>query len=751
MGANFNPTRGNFTELKPFRYWCMKILPLTYDDSLSYYELLCKVVDALNKSMEDIETLNGDVTAMYTAFDELQGYVNNYFDNLDISEEVNARLDEMVESGEFDRIVEECVGTLIEDIQNEAEAILDNVTESSEQAISEIDARADTAISNVENVANTEINNVRESAQNSINSVTRHANETIKRVEQSIVIDTGEVATGWLEANISPATSGAIDKTLTVESAMADAKSTGERTIGVSNNKENVKLTGNLVRPSVVVAGYYDPQENGKEKDNITGQNYKRDQTYYVINDEQKFIASFTAFVVFYNSQYQVVDSFAATPEVAYNIPATSKYIRWSGNLNSAQLAVSRLFLREYLSPDYDYTYRLNGVEDDYTTYRKIFHVKKIEGNVYDVALLETGYYDLDDGSLQPSDTWKHNKLYYPIYNGQKIISNFRPFIHYYDANKNMISAEQILALDATTPPSGAKFFRYSCTLETATEPVRNITICNGPTHLLETPEIYNIGKIVDNYPVIIAKDGSGSGTHLLSGLYKFNRDIIVKAGTYDLVEEYKTRFGSNIFSTISDNTDYKGFQYGYYIDNRTVRFLPGAKVVCDISNENITIDADHRFCPINLGSNAKLIDLDVEARGTFYVVHDDFGWHDKEYTNEMINCVFGGSLIYNTNVVGGGCRPYSKNVIDGCFMINRSADNTDVIRYHNYNSAIAQPTVLVKDTKVNGNIKFNYYGTQSNVFMKAIAYNNTGTVLKGQESLSYDVDNVRLLAWNNN
>lgn len=40
--------------IKPFRFWCQKVLPLVYDDSLSYMELLCKVVNYLNKVIEDI-------------------------------------------------------------------------------------------------------------------------------------------------------------------------------------------------------------------------------------------------------------------------------------------------------------------------------------------------------------------------------------------------------------------------------------------------------------------------------------------------------------------------------------------------------------------------------------------------------------------------------------------------------------------------------------------------------------------------
>lgn len=36
------------TKLEKLKMWCQKVLPLVYDDSLSYYELLAKVVDYLN-------------------------------------------------------------------------------------------------------------------------------------------------------------------------------------------------------------------------------------------------------------------------------------------------------------------------------------------------------------------------------------------------------------------------------------------------------------------------------------------------------------------------------------------------------------------------------------------------------------------------------------------------------------------------------------------------------------------------------
>lgn len=97
--ADFTPEMGNYRSLQPFRYWCQKVLPLVYDDSLSYYELLCKVVDYLNKTMEDVETLHGDVTNLHTAYEQLQNYVNTYFSSLDVQEEINNKLDQMANDG----------------------------------------------------------------------------------------------------------------------------------------------------------------------------------------------------------------------------------------------------------------------------------------------------------------------------------------------------------------------------------------------------------------------------------------------------------------------------------------------------------------------------------------------------------------------------------------------------------------------------------------------------------------------------
>lgn len=56
-----NITYNNTPDLK---FWCQKAIPLVYDDSLSYYEVLCKVVTYLNSTTEDVRNLIEEVNGI---------------------------------------------------------------------------------------------------------------------------------------------------------------------------------------------------------------------------------------------------------------------------------------------------------------------------------------------------------------------------------------------------------------------------------------------------------------------------------------------------------------------------------------------------------------------------------------------------------------------------------------------------------------------------------------------------------------
>lgn len=66
------------TDLKSFKMWCHKVLPLVYDDSLSYYETLCKVVDYLNNIIEGTNGVIEDVDKLKNELAVVQNWIKNF-------------------------------------------------------------------------------------------------------------------------------------------------------------------------------------------------------------------------------------------------------------------------------------------------------------------------------------------------------------------------------------------------------------------------------------------------------------------------------------------------------------------------------------------------------------------------------------------------------------------------------------------------------------------------------------------------
>ena len=64
--------------LKHFRFWCQKVLPLVYDDSLSYYEVLCKVVKYINDLINSDREIISDIDELRKDLDEVQDWIDNY-------------------------------------------------------------------------------------------------------------------------------------------------------------------------------------------------------------------------------------------------------------------------------------------------------------------------------------------------------------------------------------------------------------------------------------------------------------------------------------------------------------------------------------------------------------------------------------------------------------------------------------------------------------------------------------------------
>ena len=115
--------------LKPFTRFLMTIgeLPSSYLISMTYEEQLLWFCNYLEKTV--IPTVNNNAEAVI----ELQNYIKNYFDNLDVQEEINNKLDDMAESGQLTDIIAqylELAGVLAYNTKADLKAAT-NITEGS--------------------------------------------------------------------------------------------------------------------------------------------------------------------------------------------------------------------------------------------------------------------------------------------------------------------------------------------------------------------------------------------------------------------------------------------------------------------------------------------------------------------------------------------------------------------------------------------------------------------------------------------
>lgn len=106
------------THIPKFRRFVLQNFPFIEEDfdALTDYALICKVIEYLNTvinsqnevvaEVERFETnITNDFNRLEGLFNELKSFVDNYFDNLDVQEEINNKLEQMVDDGTLQDIL----------------------------------------------------------------------------------------------------------------------------------------------------------------------------------------------------------------------------------------------------------------------------------------------------------------------------------------------------------------------------------------------------------------------------------------------------------------------------------------------------------------------------------------------------------------------------------------------------------------------------------------------------------------------
>jgi len=110
----------------PFVRFVCSSIPMTFDDSLSYYEAL----SALWKYMQDaVNVINNNATIEEEYIQltkDMKDYMDHYFDNLDVQSEINNKLDQMVETGEFQTLLDTVITPEFNEFKDSVNQTLNN-------------------------------------------------------------------------------------------------------------------------------------------------------------------------------------------------------------------------------------------------------------------------------------------------------------------------------------------------------------------------------------------------------------------------------------------------------------------------------------------------------------------------------------------------------------------------------------------------------------------------------------------------
>lgn len=235
--ADFSPTVPDFTVIGQYHPIYGKFDLTTYIQGASDYEIMAFLVQCYNATLKGY----GEVTQLskdtVTAYNQLQTWVNTWFDNLDVQSEINAKLQEMYENGSLAEAIASSAA-IIPAVNNHlntmaADGTLTDIVKETAQVPPAVTQYLNTVdgYEKLSNATAEKINNMATSGE--LGTVISGATDLQK------------TTTDWLHDNVTPVGSAVVvDKSLTIEGAAADSKATGNSIDSLKNDLNELQNGG---------------------------------------------------------------------------------------------------------------------------------------------------------------------------------------------------------------------------------------------------------------------------------------------------------------------------------------------------------------------------------------------------------------------------------------------------------------------------------------------------------------------------
>ena len=367
---------------------------------------------------------------------------------------------------------------------------------------------------------------------------------------------------------------------------------------------------------------------------------------------------------------------------------------------------------------------------DDITT-----TVEPEKPNIFDISAITANTYIDTSGNATASANFSVTD-YIPVTEGDKIYwwcnrGGYEGWMYFdarflcaYDSNKSAVSASGgTFVAPPYTVPSGIAYIRLSISntylnawsdwYAGQRKNTEGFVAYGAYTIEIDIPEsitdkFTEIDGRLDALELTEASYTVQNGGSILSGLkYCYANGIkhlIVEAGTYDVIAEYESEYGSDYFTNYTNYATTDAFDRGLWLENIKVTFSAGSKVVCKYTGNNTAVG--NYFSAFATGNNVIIDGLVLDSENLRYGIHSDFNSTQKQTYFIVRNC----DLKHYKNstsmqAIGAGFGIHVLWLIED--TIFRSAGGNHIVfRVHNNVSDAAQSKLIVRDCYIDGEIK---------------------------------------------
>ena len=192
--ADFDPSLKPYDNIPFLRFWCQKVLPAVYDQSLSYYEALCKMGAFLNKMLEELEKMQDNIDALHEAFVKLQAWVNAEIERFetDMENRFNEFKQEIYDL--FEQYKEEADTYINEQLNKYKTETTEWLSQKFEEYKTQANQYIDQIFQQYENETNQEFNNWKQEFTNQYNEWKSQVDQSISNLGNRVTNIEGDIS-----------------------------------------------------------------------------------------------------------------------------------------------------------------------------------------------------------------------------------------------------------------------------------------------------------------------------------------------------------------------------------------------------------------------------------------------------------------------------------------------------------------------------------------------------------------------------